>query len=51
MSSVPMLCVEFEGKGWIATSGDKEEELNHSNVVLQLSDYTLIGGSKVKVLT
>ena len=42
----------FRGRGWRAISGDSQQELTSENVVLQLSEYALLGtGGKVKLLT
>ena len=41
---------EFRGQGWRAVSGP-EENLTSENVVIQLSEYALLGKGKVKILT
>ena len=43
---------DFRGRGWRSISGDSQQELTSENVVLQLSEYALLGaGGKVKLLT
>lgn len=41
----------FEGKGWVASIGDKEVTLPHDNMVLQFSGHALMDDNNVKGLT
>ena len=43
---------DFRGGGWRSISSDSLQELTSANVILQLSEYALLGaGGKVKLLT
>ncbi|CAN0004085.1 unnamed protein product [Pylaiella littoralis] len=47
-----MVVPEFRGEGWRTVSGEAGEQLGDDNVVIQLSEYALLGkGGKVKLMT